>query len=307
MANTINFYMNYLNIWILIRTSIIYIYIYRYIYIYILYCYRQGKAVELGPELAAVANGLPVKYSSAYNHVNCNTRANFKLSSTQNVGWCAAKNNPGEWIQIDAPREVFWSKIETKGRYTQYVKTYKVKYSNDGTTWTDYQETFTGNSDATSSKINVLQKPLKARMIRIYPLTYKNHISMKFEAYYSEYLVYIYIYIYYYREIEKPAKNEIIPVATPTPAPATPPKMTYELVAKSKMCKSGYIPSETKLSLQECSNFCGTNTKVSSKYFIFGKTSVLCEGKKCKCNCRSSGGCDQKDHNLFNIYKITGE
>ena len=91
----------------------------------------------------------------------------------------------------------------------------------------------------------------------------------------------------------------------PAPAPATPPKMAYELVARSKMCRYGYIPSE-KLSLQECADFCGNNAKVSSKYFIFGKTS-LCEGKKCMCSCRSSGGCDQKDNNLLDIYKITGE
>ena len=101
--------------------------------------------------------------------------------------------------------------------------------------------------------------------------------------------------------MEKPAEIE----TTPAPAPLL--KMAYDLVAVSKMCKYGYIPSETKISLQECADFCGNNAKVSSKYFIFGKTSVLCEGKKCKCNCRSSGGCDQKDNNLLDIYKITGE
>ena len=142
--------------------------------------------MELGPELAAVANGLPVKYSSAYNHPNCNTRSNFKLSAVDSKGWCAAKYKAGEWIQIDAPSEVLWNKIETKGRHVSYVTTYKLKYSNDGTTWKDYQ-TFTGNSDPKSAKVNVLQPALKARMIRIVALTFKNGINMRFEAYYTEY------------------------------------------------------------------------------------------------------------------------
>ena len=119
--------------------------------------------------------------------MNCNTSTNFKLNSVQDVGWCAAKSNPGEWVQIDAPDEVFWKKIETKGRWKQFVKTYKLKYSNDGTTWKDYQGTFTGNSDSKSSKVNLIEPPIKAKMLRILPLTFYNHMSMKFEAYYKEY------------------------------------------------------------------------------------------------------------------------
>ena len=149
------------------------------LFIYIYICHSQL--------VAAVANGLPVKYSSVYNHVNCNTSTNFKLNSVQDVGWCAAKSNPGEWVQIDAPDEVFWKKIETKGRWKQFVKTYKLKYSNDGTTWKDYQGTFTGNSDSKSSKVNLIEPPIKAKMLRILPLTFYNHMSMKFEAYYKEY------------------------------------------------------------------------------------------------------------------------
>ena len=139
------------------------------------------------PELAAVANGLPVKYSTVLNQGNCNNRANFKLSSKQIAGWCAGKLKPEQWVQIDAPDEVLWKKIETKGRYIQYVKTYKLKYSNDGTTWKDYPGKFIGNSDSTSSKVNLIEPPIKAKMLRIIVLTFHDYIAMKFEAYYTEY------------------------------------------------------------------------------------------------------------------------
>ena len=145
-------------------------------------------------EKQGVAGGLVVKTSSAIEYEKCNIRANFKLGGKSDYGWCAISTS-GEWVEIDARSEVLWNKIETKGRAGQYVKSYKLKYSNDGASWTDIEGTFTGNSDATSVKTNVLKEPIKARMIRIYPLTYHSHTSMKFEAYYTEqYTLYIYIY-----------------------------------------------------------------------------------------------------------------
>ena len=148
---------------------------------------EEVSKVEEKPEVAAVAKGLPVKYSSVHHQGNCNIRANFKLSSKQNVGWCAAKSKPEQWVQIDAPDEVLWKKIETRGRWIQYVKTYKLKYSNDGKIWKDYPGTLIGNSDSTSSKVNLIEPPIKAKMLRIVVLTFNNHIAMKFEAYYTEY------------------------------------------------------------------------------------------------------------------------
>ena len=159
-----------------------------YIYIYInIYCYRV-------PTKGALAEGFPVKYSSAYDHVNCNT--NFKLTAHQNQGWCAEHIKSGEWVQIDAPREVGWTSIETKGRHTQFAKTYKLTYSNDGITWQDFEGgTFIGNSDASSSKVNMINPGIKAKKIRIVVLTYQTRASMRFEAYFTEYVYVIYLYI----------------------------------------------------------------------------------------------------------------
>ena len=149
-------------------------------------------------EVAAVKEGHPVKYSSMLNIPVCNNSMNFNPSSGDG-GWCANFGQQNHWVQIDAPKEVFWNKIETKARGSWWVKNYNLKYSNDGATWNDYPGgTFTGNSDSTSIKANVLEEPINARMIRICPLTYSSHTAMQFEASYTqEYLIYtLYIYIY---------------------------------------------------------------------------------------------------------------
>ena len=135
-----------------------------------------------------------MKYSSVYNHVSCKT--NFKLTDGQNEGWCAKDIKSGDWVQIDAPHEVVWKSIETKGRYNQFVKTYKLTYSNDGITWKDFEGgTFIGNSDASSSKVNMINPGIKAKMIRIVVLAYQHRASMRFEAYFTEYVYVIYLYI----------------------------------------------------------------------------------------------------------------
>ena len=161
------------------------------------------REVDGGREIAAVKEGHPVKYSSMYPTSVCNNRTNFKLNYGDG-GWCSYPGARGDqWVQIDAPKQVFWNKIETKARSSWFVKTYKLKYSNDGATWTDYAGTFTGNSDRTSIKANVLEEPINARMIRIYPLTFSTHTAMQFEAYYTqEYLIYTF-YIYIYITIER--------------------------------------------------------------------------------------------------------
>jgi len=55
----------------------------------------------------------------------------------------------------------------------------------DGITWLsyDYDRVFLANKDTTTVVTNQLRSPLKARAIRINPLSWNNYISMRAEVY----------------------------------------------------------------------------------------------------------------------------
>ena len=153
---------------------------------------RHEEAPKIINDLRlGVAGGLHVSYSSAEKSKNCNS--SFKLSNPPSVGWCAAKDEVNEGLQINADKEVYWRKIATKGRHASYIKSYELQYSNDGNTWIT-KGTFPGNDDTSSSKVNLIQPPLKARLIRILARQFHTAVQMRFEAYYTEY-IYIYIYM----------------------------------------------------------------------------------------------------------------
>ena len=64
------------------------------------------------------------------------------------------------------------------------VKTYSLKYSDDGTTWKDYNggEILTGNTDANTPVEHTLI-PFIAKYIRVYPLSGNGFTSMRYEIY----------------------------------------------------------------------------------------------------------------------------
>ena len=51
------------------------------------------------------------------------------------AGWCARHNNVDQWLQVDFKVLVVVTEIQTQGRasHGQWVKSYKVSYSFDGT------------------------------------------------------------------------------------------------------------------------------------------------------------------------------
>lgn len=54
--------------------------------------------------------------------------------------WCSNSDGPGHWLAIDlgTSQSVNKIKLERQSSDTSYVLTYTVKYSNDGESWTDY-------------------------------------------------------------------------------------------------------------------------------------------------------------------------
>ena len=57
-------------------------------------------------------------------------------------GWAAGASNQGEWLQIDLEKEKLLTKLATQGRpsYDQWVRSYKILFSSDGTSWKEYKE-----------------------------------------------------------------------------------------------------------------------------------------------------------------------
>ena len=148
------------------------------------------------PLQEAVAGGLAVTYSSILPSDNCKRRTYFQVKNNKGEkGWCSKNARAGEYVQIDPGRVVLFKKIETTGRNNDWVETYDLLYSEDGFNWKAFQGTFIANEDLKTPKVNLLDPPLKARLIRIVVRSFHIRPSMKFEAYFTEYL-YLYIYIY---------------------------------------------------------------------------------------------------------------
>ena len=75
-------------------------------------------------------------YSSIWNNDAIGTgHARSMLNSVQ--GWSAGKNSIGEWTQINlgSNKSVNGIKILKRTSYTQYIKTFYIKYSTDNVVW----------------------------------------------------------------------------------------------------------------------------------------------------------------------------
>lgn len=104
--------------------------------------------------------------------------------------WCALQNNVDQFLQIDlgAPTKV--TAVATQGRndYPQWVTSYQLGYSSDGSNFERYTvrgfaKTFSGNRDRDSVVKNTLSVPITARYIRINPRSWHTHISMRVELF----------------------------------------------------------------------------------------------------------------------------
>jgi len=67
-----------------------------------------------------------------------NSRLNFSSGSS----WCAATDNRNPYLQIDLQTLHIICAVSTQGnsQAEQWVKTYKLQLSTDGSTWTKYKE-----------------------------------------------------------------------------------------------------------------------------------------------------------------------
>ncbi|XP_078660161.1 uncharacterized protein LOC144904888 [Branchiostoma floridae x Branchiostoma belcheri] len=105
--------------------------------------------------------------------------------------WTPGFHNIGQWLQVDLGQIRHVTGTSTQGgRYPifePWVKSYKLEYSGDGTSWTTYagndgsDQVFTGNTDRKTPVTNLLDNPVDARYVRFYPQTWNNWIAMRVE------------------------------------------------------------------------------------------------------------------------------
>ena len=89
-----------------------------------------------------------------HKHAAVQGRLNFRQQGlNQAWAWCAGSNDPNQWLQVDLGSFTTVAGVATQGRpsqiWRQWVKSFKLEYSNDGVTFQFYKETW--NSSATVS------------------------------------------------------------------------------------------------------------------------------------------------------------
>jgi len=101
-----------------------------------------------------------------------------------NYGYCtptAIGFSDGAWLGIDMGKATEIGGVVTQGRKGtgQWVTTFTIKSSSDGSTWTDVGATFTGNTDDNTKVYNTFDSIVYARYIRLYPKGYNGFTSMR--------------------------------------------------------------------------------------------------------------------------------
>ena len=80
---------------------------------------------------------------TASSELNANTPPkNGRLNYTAGSSWCASTSDSNPYLQIDLQTLHIICAVSTQGnsQADQWVETYTLKSSADGTTWTDYEE-----------------------------------------------------------------------------------------------------------------------------------------------------------------------
>lgn len=101
--------------------------------------------------------------------------------------WRSELDNPHQYVQFDflEPRNL--TGIMTKGGDGTWTTAYKIFYGNDKRHWNPVidkhgnEKEFLGNFDAQSVKTNFFEKPLHARYMKIQPIKWHKHITLKVE------------------------------------------------------------------------------------------------------------------------------
>ncbi|PFX33163.1 Neuropilin-2 [Stylophora pistillata] len=154
-----------------------------------------GCAAPLGMDSGAITDA-QISASSQWddNHAARQGRLHYKRVFGTSGSWSSRRNDLNQWFQVDLGQYTTINGIATQGRnhpwIDQYVKAYKLQYSDDGVSFYFYKETpleaetvFLGNKDRETVVYNEIRQPIRARYIRIRPVDWNQHISIRVEIY----------------------------------------------------------------------------------------------------------------------------
>jgi len=153
---------------------------------------QTGCSKPLGLKDNAIPDrDITASSSLSVNHVPSRARLDYINHNQVGSGWSSGANNKHQWIQVNLGSNVKVSGIVMQGsgdRHDEWVKTYIVKYSMDGTVFTNVKgssgtaKVFEGSHDRTTHVVGSFDSAVDARYIRIYPQTWNRRISMRFEV-----------------------------------------------------------------------------------------------------------------------------
>ncbi|XP_066019015.1 uncharacterized protein [Pocillopora verrucosa] len=152
-----------------------------------------GCAAPLGMDSGAITDA-QISASSQWdgNHGARQGRLHYKKLPGTSGSWSSRANDLNQWFKVDLGQYTTVTGIATQGRqsYDEYVTAYKLQYSDDGVTFQFYKEkpletekVFRGNSDRETVVYHEIREPIRARYIRIRPVSWYRHISMRVEIY----------------------------------------------------------------------------------------------------------------------------
>ncbi|KAM7428120.1 hypothetical protein ABFA07_020861 [Porites harrisoni] len=153
----------------------------------------QSCVIPLGIESGHLPDSaLSASSSAGAQYYPQFSRLNININEKGNLGsWCANFNDGNQWLQVDFGRETTVTKVATQGRNSmgEWVRSYSLSYSTDGTHWAQYRLTdghvkvLGGNIDVETPVYHHLHPPIHAKYLRFHPKTWNSHICMRVEAY----------------------------------------------------------------------------------------------------------------------------
>jgi len=119
------------------------------------------------------------------NHGPTNARLDKPSGGGKTGAWSSRTNDANQWIQVKFCQVTKVTKVGIQGRYDhdQWVTKFIVSYSLDGVHFTTQSKVYDGNSNRNGIIINDLDTPIVARAVRINPVEWYRHISMRMELY----------------------------------------------------------------------------------------------------------------------------
>ncbi|TFJ97096.1 Coagulation factor V [Platysternon megacephalum] len=158
-------------------------------------CEVEGCSLPLGMENGEIKNAQITASSYKKSWYNSWAPSLARLNQQGRINaWQAKSNNNQQWLQIDLLKAKKITAITTQGCKSlsteQFVKTYAILYSDEGTEWKPYMDdstsvgkVFGGNENSSGQVKQFLNPPIFSRFIRIVPKTWNQTIALRVELF----------------------------------------------------------------------------------------------------------------------------